>query len=60
MNELKASWSRIILLVGESFVLKNLEGSLSRMSRMKFLEVLEDCRMPLLRVGLSGINELEK
>ena len=52
MNESKASCSRIILLVGESLVLKNLEGSSSRMNRMKFLEVFKDCRMPLLQVAL--------
>ena len=48
MNESKASCSRIILLVGESLVLKNLVGSLSRINRMEFLEVLEDWKMPLL------------
>ena len=47
MNESKASSGRIILLVGESLVLKNLKnlvGSLSGVSRMKFLEVCEDCK----------------
>ena len=46
MNESMASCSRIILLVGESLVLKNLENSVGSSSRMKFLEVL--CIFPRL------------
>ena len=51
MSESKASCGRIILLAGESLVLENLKNLEGSLSRMKFLEVLEDCRMPLPQVA---------